>query len=162
MTMRHDRTSWRAATYGASLAAAAAFATGIAAAETHTIEVTFTNIKTTNGMVWASLCTEAEFENLGRERCGFFGRVDAEEGASMTFENVPSGTYAISAFHDSNGNQRLDFNSRGIPDEPTGNSGNARGFFGPPKFGQMKFTLKDRNAGRPRTFKIKMMTTDIP
>ncbi|MEM1380008.1 MAG: DUF2141 domain-containing protein [Pseudomonadota bacterium] len=141
---------------------AAALLSGTAAAETHTIEVTFTNIESTTGLIWASLCTEAEFENLGEEPCGFLGRVDAEEGAEMTFENIPSGTYAISAFHDSNANQRLDFNSRGIPDEPTGNSGNARGFFGPPAFSQMKFTLRDRNAGRPRTFKIKMMTNDIP
>ena len=162
MKMRHDGSSWRAAAYGASLAMAAALVTTAAATETHTIEVTFTNVEGTTGMLWASLCTEEEFKKLGEEPCGFLGRVDAEEAASMTFENVPSGTYAISAFHDSNANQRLDFNSRGIPDEPTGNSGNARGFFGPPQFWQMKFTLRDRDAGSPRTFKIKMMTIDIP
>jgi len=125
--------------------------------DTHTVTVIFENVTAPKEMIWASLCTKAQYAKLGEEPCMMNARVNAAEGAAITFEDVPSGVYAISAFHDTNGNQRLDFNSRGIPDEPTGNSGNARGFFGPPRFNQMKFTLSEATAGEEITIVIAMM-----
>ena len=131
-------------------------------APTHTIQVTFRNVTPETGMLWASLCTKSEFDNLGSAPCFQQGRVPASNGATMEFENVPSNTYAISVFHDANDNGVLDFNSRGIPDEPTGNSGNAQGFFGPPRFDQMKFKLTDEHTDKPRQVVIKMMSLNIP
>ncbi|MEM8617200.1 MAG: DUF2141 domain-containing protein [Pseudomonadota bacterium] len=128
----------------------------------HQVDVSFTNIKTDTGMIWASLCTKEQHAKLGQEPCEMSRRVDATEGASVTFENVPAGTYAISAYHDSNANQALDFDTRGIPFEPTGNSGNARGFFGPPSFNQMKFRLKGTAQAAPKAITIKMTTVDVP
>ncbi|MEM7492799.1 MAG: DUF2141 domain-containing protein [Pseudomonadota bacterium] len=123
---------------------------------THQVEVSFTNIESETGMIWASLCTEEQHAKLGQEPCEMNARIDASEGASLTFENVPSGIYAISAYHDANENQALDFDTRGIPFEPTGNSGNARGFFGPPTFNQMKFRLSGPGEDAPKTITIKM------
>ena len=61
--------------------------------------------------------------------------VPAKPGAvSVGFKDVPAGRYAVSAFHDLNGNQRLDRNMVGIPSEPYGFSRNARGKMGPPSF----------------------------
>ncbi|MEL6507227.1 MAG: DUF2141 domain-containing protein [Pseudomonadota bacterium] len=126
-------------------------------ADTHTVTVIFQNVSPPQEMIWASLCTKEQYARLGEEPCMMNGRVAAANGADLTFEDVPPGVYAVSAFHDANGNQQLDFNSRGIPDEPTGNSGDARGFFGPPRFSQMKFTLSEENAGEDYTIVITMM-----
>lgn len=61
---------------------------------------------------------------------------------SLTLPALAEGEYAISIFHDLNGNARLDLNAMGIPQEPYGFSNNAMGRFGPPKFKQAKFKLE--------------------
>jgi uncharacterized protein (DUF2141 family) len=42
------------------------------------------------------------------------------------------GQYAVAAFHDANGNNKLDKNLVGLPTEKYGFSNNVRGSFGPP------------------------------
>ncbi|MEK8015864.1 MAG: DUF2141 domain-containing protein [Candidatus Parabeggiatoa sp.] len=49
--------------------------------------------------------------------------------------------YAIAAYHDANGNEKLDKNFFGIPKEGYGFSNNARGTFGPPSFEKAAFEL---------------------
>ena len=61
--------------------------------------------------------------------------------ATCEFEGVPSGTYAVSVFHDENSNGKLDTNFMGIPREGVGASNNAKGRFGPPKFSAASFQL---------------------
>ena len=64
--------------------------------------------------------------------------IDAKAGGRMTvtLNELPEGALAISAFHDTNGNGKLDRNAIGIPTEPYGFSNNATGQFGPPRFEQ--------------------------
>ena len=38
----------------------------------------------------------------------------------MVFQDLPEGRYMIAAFQDLNGNQQLDFNPQGMPQEPFG------------------------------------------
>ena len=57
------------------------------------------------------------------------------------FKNIPSGTYAVSVFHDKNNNGKLDTNFVGVPKEDYGCSNNAKGFMGSPKWKNAKFTL---------------------
>jgi uncharacterized protein (DUF2141 family) len=52
----------------------------------------------------------------------------------IVYRNVPAGTYAVSAFHDENGNGKLDTNVAGMPVERYGFSRDARGVMGPPSF----------------------------
>ena len=59
----------------------------------------------------------------------------------LTFENLPPGRYGISAFHDVNGNEKLDTSFLGLPKEPYGFSQNARGRFGPPNFSDISFDV---------------------
>lgn len=59
--------------------------------------------------------------------------------ATCEFPNVPAGTYAISAFHDENGNGKLDTNWLGIPREGVGASNNPKPRMGPPKFAAARF-----------------------
>jgi uncharacterized protein (DUF2141 family) len=63
------------------------------------------------------------------------------EGLVSTELHLPPGEYALSIYHDSNGNGDLDTNFIGIPKEPVALSNNARPKFGPPKYKDAVFTL---------------------
>ena len=68
-------------------------------------------------------------------------------------EGLAPGTYAIKAYHDRNGNGRLDTGAFGAPVEPYGFSNDARGTFGPPPFTAATFTLPA--AGTTVTFTVR-------
>jgi len=54
--------------------------------------------------------------------------------AVCEFAGISPGRYALSVFHDENGNGKMDTNFIGMPREGVGASNNAIGHFGPPKF----------------------------
>lgn len=58
------------------------------------------------------------------------------------FGSLPAGEYAVSVYHDENGNKKMDTNFLGMPKEGVGNSNNARGHFGPPKYSDAKFKFR--------------------
>ena len=63
--------------------------------------------------------------------------VDAQPGkVQLTLRDLPVGDYAVSIFHDENGNGELDSNASGMPIEPYGFSNDAAGNYGPPSFKQ--------------------------
>jgi uncharacterized protein (DUF2141 family) len=57
---------------------------------------------------------------------------------------LPEGEYAISVFHDQNGNRQLDQNFINIPKEPFGFSNDALGMMGPPSFDEAMFQVKQK------------------
>ena len=65
----------------------------------------------------------------------------ASDHLTVIMEDLPSGKYAVSAFVDSNRNDRHDKNALGMPTEIYGFSNNARGKFGPPEFSKAEFEL---------------------
>ena len=67
-------------------------------------------------------------------------RLIVNAGAPLHFDDLPSGTYAISLFHDENGNGKLD-TKLGIPLEGVGFSRNPRLMFGPPGFAAARFAV---------------------
>lgn len=70
------------------------------------------------------------------------GAVDASVGSVFhKFTNLRPGTYAISLFHDEDGDGKLNSNFMGIPSEPYAFSNNAKGMFGPPDFDKCKFEM---------------------
>jgi uncharacterized protein (DUF2141 family) len=62
-------------------------------------------------------------------------------GATVTFVGIPKGDYGISAYQDENSNGKLDKNLIGIPSEDFACSNNAKGFMGPPKYEDAKFSI---------------------
>lgn len=104
----------------------------ISAAHAGDLVVVVENIKSDAGNVRVAVFDNAK--NFTKTQLwGQF--VAAKSGTvSITFKDVPAGQYAISAFHDLNGNGKLDRNFVGKPVEPYGFSRNARGIFGPPSF----------------------------
>lgn len=61
--------------------------------------------------------------------------------ALAVFENVPAGPFAVSVFHDVDGNGELDSDTLGIPSEDYGFSRDARDLFGPPSFEEARISL---------------------
>lgn len=57
------------------------------------------------------------------------------------FTNLTKGEYAVSMYHDENSNGKMDANFMGIPKESYAASNGAKGFMGPPKHDDAKFTL---------------------
>lgn len=65
---------------------------------------------------------------------------------TVSFEDIPEGTYAVSVFHDENDNGKMDTTFFGIPSEDYGCSNDASGFMGPPKWEDAKFQLKENKS----------------
>lgn len=53
---------------------------------------------------------------------------------TVVFHDLAPGRYGITAYHDANGNGRMDSNMMGIPVEPFAFGRNAQGHMGPPSF----------------------------
>lgn len=69
---------------------------------------------------------------------------------TMTFSlDLPPGDYAISAFHDENGNGKLDKNWVGIPTEPYGFSNNFIAKWGKPTWEKTRFS-SEKTGGKLR------------
>lgn len=58
---------------------------------------------------------------------------------SYTFQEVPSGVYAVKIYQDLNSDEELDTNWIGMPKEPFGFSNDAKGKMGPPSFEATSF-----------------------
>jgi uncharacterized protein (DUF2141 family) len=68
-------------------------------------------------------------------------RIKAAKGdLSYTLKNLPPGKYAVTAFHDANGNEKLDADATGQPTELYGFSNDARAS-GPPAFADAAIEL---------------------
>jgi uncharacterized protein (DUF2141 family) len=63
--------------------------------------------------------------------------------ATVIFSDVPEGIYAISVFHDEDDNGKLNMMMGFYPSEATGASNNAPARFGPPKWEDAKFEVKN-------------------
>lgn len=71
--------------------------------------------------------------------------------ATVTFQDVKPGVYAITLFHDKNGNKQMDFEPNGMPKEMYGVSNNVMSY-GPPQWSDAKFEVN----GEPITMEIRM------
>jgi uncharacterized protein (DUF2141 family) len=61
--------------------------------------------------------------------------------AFAVFDEVPAGPFAVSVFHDTDGDGELDSGALGIPSEAYGFSADARDMFGPPSFEEARLEL---------------------
>ena len=112
--------------------AATLAATSLAQAADMTIDVT--GLKNANGKIMVAVFDNADHFLKQPMRTG---TVDAQTGTvQLLLTGLPPGDYAISLFHDQNGNGKLDKNPIGMPIEPYGFSNDAAGAYGPPTFQQ--------------------------
>jgi uncharacterized protein (DUF2141 family) len=69
---------------------------------------------------------------------------DASGRVRLVVTGLVPGQYALSAFHDLDGNGKLNANMMGLPTEPYGFSNAARGTFGPPSFKDAAVSLGEQ------------------
>lgn len=112
------------------------------ATETYTLTVNLVGLSSSDGTVKVALCDKKE-NWLSDNVMGAEGTIE-NKVTTVTFENLSFGEFAISTFHDKNGNDEMDTNSFGIPKESYAFSNEAGGLFGPASFDDAKFLI-DRN-----------------
>ncbi len=110
--------------------------------EGQNITVTIENVQNDNGKVLFSLHSKDTFmKGKGVDNL----QSDIKDGkVSVTFKNVKSGEYAILVLHDENENNRMDFETNGMPKEAYGTSNNPMSF-GPPQYNDAKFIVEDKD-----------------
>jgi uncharacterized protein (DUF2141 family) len=112
---------------------------GVYAQNTADLTITVPNVKHDKGTIMIGLYDEETF--LARPLQS--AEVKIKDGvASYTFKDVPTGEYAVSFYHDENGNKQMDFEDNGMPKEDYGMSGE-QGQYGPPSYQASKFNLTE-------------------
>ena len=101
------------------------------------IHIRVTGLESDEGQLACGLFVEENWLRAGAV-AGETGEI--EDGAvDCWFRDVEAGTYAISTFHDENGNGKLDTGFMRIPKEGTAASNNAYRKFGPPRYRDASF-----------------------
>lgn len=135
--MRH-RSRAVGAIGGVALALVAAQASVAAIAPTPgegiSVTVALSHLRSTRGLIRACLTAQPRtFPDCDRDPQALHQSVAAHDGPVLVFRHVQPGTYAVSLFHDENGDNRLDKVVM-IPTEGFGFSRDAPVRFGPPRF----------------------------
>ena len=104
------------------------------------LEVSIERLRSNRGQVHVCLTrSSAHFPNCARDPAALKRSVSATTG-SVRFDGVQPGAYAVSLFHDENGNGKFD-TFAGIPREGFGFSRNPTVRFGAPRFRQVVIDL---------------------
>jgi len=111
-------------------------ATALASAANLT--VTVKDVRNANGSVLIAVYDLSGFGKPELAKAKQKAGANAGE-VKFVFQGLPAGKYAVAAFHDENGNGKLDRNSLGVPTEGYGFSNDAQGTTGPPNFNQAAF-----------------------
>jgi len=115
------------------------FVSTLGYAQSNKLIVNVTNFKNNQGKVMIGIYIGQE--NFMKKSVFRKSSTIQNNIAKVVFENLPSGEYAISLYHDENENNKLDTGWFGIPNEGYGCSNNAKGMMGPPKYEDAKFQL---------------------
>jgi uncharacterized protein (DUF2141 family) len=108
------------------------------------LTVTITGLRDRHGQVVISLFNKAE--GFPQKAALATRKIDLSKVARLTplvitFKSLKPGSYAVTAYHDENKNNRLDSNFLGIPQEDWGMSNNPRPWR-MPRFDEARFDLK--------------------
>ena len=111
-------------------------------AQQNTLTVNITGINSIKGNVYVYLYTSEDGFPIKISKANSFKKAKViSNTVTMYFENLKTGTYAVSVYQDIDTNGKINQNFLGIPKEPVGVSNNAKGFMGPPKYEDAKFYL---------------------
>jgi uncharacterized protein (DUF2141 family) len=121
------------------------YASALTAAHAADFTVTVRGIRNASGSVSAGIFnSESSFARPSEAFASF--RIKATQGSvGFTVHDLPPGRYAVTAYHDENGNGRLDFDPTGVPTEGYGVSNDARNPLAPPEFAKAAFEVRDQN-----------------
>ncbi|MES2072538.1 MAG: DUF2141 domain-containing protein [Pseudomonadota bacterium] len=118
---------------------------GLAAGPSLAVDLTVhvKNLRSQDGMLMVALFNSSESFLKSDKQFGAQMVSASQHPSVVIFKNLPAGRYAVSAFHDENGNGKMDSNMLGIPSERYGFSNNAAGSMGPPNFEQAMLSLSE-------------------
>lgn len=109
------------------------------------IDLTFENVRSARGILRLCLSRNpAHYPDCSGDPQARQVNIPAGRG-SFRFDNLPQGTYALTALHDENGNGKLD-TFLGIPREGFAFSNNPRIGFGPPSYQKVRFSIGSARA----------------
>lgn len=112
------------------------------AQDTASLEVTFADVKAATGAIMFTLVnSEAAYDEKAAPVAGAMLPVTGTK-VSRTFSGLAPGRYAIKAFHDVNGDGKMNANPFGIPTEPFAFSNNAVANMAAPKWAATNFEVK--------------------
>ena len=120
-------------------------ASALSAAGAADLTVKVSGVRNASGSVSAGIFnSESSFAKTSEALASF--RIKATLGSvGFTVHDLPPGKYAVTAYHDENGNGRLDFDPTGVPTEGYGVSNDERNPLAPPEFAKAAFELRDQN-----------------
>ncbi len=130
----------------ASLIAAEVPAAVTAPATEKNLEIIISGIKKPTGNIIAAVYNKKK-QWLGDDAYASAivpTKQNLKDGSVVIRFALPAGEYAISVFHDRDGDEKMKTNFFGIPKDPMGLSNNAKARFGPPKYADAKFTIADK------------------
>ncbi|MGB3618748.1 MAG: DUF2141 domain-containing protein [Catalinimonas sp.] len=104
-----------------------------------TLTLSISGLETQKGKVYVAIYNQAEgwLESETSFKRGIFAT--SGDPTQIKFEDVPAGTYAVSLYHDENGNGEMDSNLVGVPKEGYGFSQNPKITFSAPDFDECAF-----------------------
>jgi uncharacterized protein (DUF2141 family) len=112
------------------------------AADSATLVVRLTGLRSDSGRVMVLVYQSEDGYMKDDRKAVARANADIHGGvARVEIRGLVPGTYALSCFHDENGNGRLDTNWIGIPKEGVGASNGAKGHMGPPKWKDAHFPV---------------------
>lgn len=112
-----------------------------AAARAADVTVVVHGVRNTAGNVLVALCGRQDFL---KPDCAYHGMAPARPGdVAVIIRGVMPGDYAAQAFHDEDGNFRLERSFFGLPREGMGFSRDAPMHYGPPRFADAVFAVRD-------------------
>jgi uncharacterized protein (DUF2141 family) len=118
------------------------FLTALSMQSQNTIDVWITGFSSNNGIAMVGLYNSEE-NFLEKMLLGKQSEI-ANGAAKVVFSDIPEGVYAIGVFHDEDDNGKLNMVMGLYPSEDVGASNNAPARFGPPKWEDAKFEIKDK------------------
>lgn len=107
------------------------------------LTLTFETGAETGAIMVALYDSEAAYEGGQPARAT---QVDVAAGQHEAVFDLPAGAYGMKAFHDVNGNGKMDVNPFGMPTEPFAFSNNAGGNMGPAKWDRARFEVSGATA----------------
>ena len=107
-----------------------------------TITVTIENVLSDEGQILGAIHSEETFMKAPGVKNEIIKATKGE--VTLKFSNVTPGTFAIMLLHDSNNNNRMDFEANGMPKESYATSGDVD-LYGPPTFNATKFEIAEED-----------------
>ena len=119
----------------------ASIAPAARAAEAASLTVTFKALKTTTGAILFAVVNGEEAYNDKAPAIAQVILPVAADTATRVLPGLAPGSYAIKAFHDVNGDGKMNANLFGMPTEPFAFSNNAVANMGPAKWADASFEV---------------------